>query len=85
MLRTSHQLAVILIENYVVKVRPSHAGFLYLQTSTLVERFDINKCVYRQIFNIRRTKSQNLDASRLVLQFPLCNILKPDVKSRMKM
>ena len=38
-----------------------------------------------QISNISRTKSQNLDVSCLVLQFPLSNALKPGVKSRMKM
>ena len=37
-----------------------------------------------QISNIRRTKSQNLNVSRLVLQLSLPNQLKPDVKSRMK-
>ena len=41
--------------------------------------------VYRQISNISRTKSQNLNSSHLVLQLSLCNILKPCVKSRMKM
>ena len=40
---------------------------------------------YRQLYNVRRTKSQNLNVSRLVLQFPVPNPLKPGVKSRMKM
>ena len=40
---------------------------------------------YRQISYISRTKSQNLNVSRLVLQFSLHNQLKPGVKSRMKM
>ena len=40
---------------------------------------------YRQISNISRTKSQNLNDSSLVLQLPLPNPLKPCVKSRMKM
>ena len=40
---------------------------------------------YRKISNIRRTKSQNLNDSRLVLQLSLSNPLKPGVKSRMKM
>ena len=40
---------------------------------------------YFQISDISRTKSQNLNVSRLVLQLSLCNILKPGVKSRMKM
>ena len=34
-------------------------------------------CIYRQISNIRRTKFQNLHDSRLVLQLPLPNPLKP--------
>ena len=40
---------------------------------------------YRQISNIRRIKSQNLKVSRFVPQLSLRNLLKPDVKSRMKM
>ena len=36
--------------------------------------------MYRKIANIRRTKSQNLNDSRLVLQLSLPNLLKPDVK-----
>ena len=44
------------------------------------------KCLggYRQTSNIRRTKSQNLNVSRLVLQLSLPSTLKP-VTSRMKM
>ena len=41
--------------------------------------------VYRKISNIRRTKSQNLIDSHLVLKSPLPNPLKPGVKSRTKM
>ena len=41
--------------------------------------------IYRQIFDIRRTKSQDLNVSRLVLRLSLPNPLKPRVKSRMKM
>ena len=33
--------------------------------------------------NIRRTKSRNLNFTRLVLQLPLTNPLKPGVKTRM--
>ena len=40
---------------------------------------------YRTISNIRRTKSQNLNVSRLGLRMSLRNILKPSVKWRMKM
>ena len=40
---------------------------------------------YRKISNIRRTKFQNLNDSRLVLHLSLPNLLKPGVKQRMKM
>ena len=40
---------------------------------------------YRQVSNIRRTKSQHLKDSRTVLRLSLPNPLKADVKSRMKM
>ena len=40
---------------------------------------------YRHVPNIRRTKSQHLKDSRIVLRLSLPNPLKPDVKSRMKM
>ena len=40
---------------------------------------------YRKISNVRCIKSQNLNASRLGLQLSLCNILKPGVKTIMKM
>ena len=51
---------------------------------------DIHKSImdihnYRQVSNIRRTESQNLNVSCLVSQLSLCNLLKPGVKSRMKM
>ena len=41
--------------------------------------------MYRKISNISRTKSQNLNVSRLGLQVSSCYILKPSVKWRMKM
>ena len=40
---------------------------------------------YCKICNIRWTKSQNLNDSRLVLQLSLPNLLKPVIKSRFKM
>ena len=40
---------------------------------------------YCKIYNISRTKSPNLNVSRLVLQLSLPNPMKPGVKSRMKM
>ena len=41
--------------------------------------------MYRQVSNIRRTKSQHLRNYRTVLRLSLPNPLKPDVKSSMKM
>ena len=40
---------------------------------------------YRQTYNIRPNKSQNLNGSRLILQLSLLNPLKPGVKSTIKM
>ena len=40
---------------------------------------------YRQVSNVRRTKSQHLKDSCTVLRLSLPNPLTPDVKSRMKM
>ena len=40
---------------------------------------------YRKVNSIRRTKSQNVNVSRLVMQLSLPNPLKLDVKSIMKM
>ena len=40
---------------------------------------------YRKISNISRTQNQNLNDSRLIMQLPFPNALKPGVKSRMKM
>ena len=40
--------------------------------------------MYRQTSNIRPTKSQNLNVSRLILELSLPNPLKSGVMSRMK-
>ena len=40
---------------------------------------------YRQVSNIKRTQSKNINVSRLVLQLSLPNLLKPGVKLRMTM
>ena len=40
---------------------------------------------YRQTYNVSRTKFQNLNVFRLVLQLPPPNPLKRGFKSRMKM
>ena len=63
---------------------PASTYSIYLisyPTLALVQRID-----YCQTTNIRRTKSQNLNVSRLVLRFSLPNpALMPCVQSRMKM
>ena len=41
---------------------------------------DKSDIYYRKLSNIRRTKSQNLNDSRLVLHLSLPNLLKPGVK-----
>ena len=46
---------------------------------------DIGGFKYRQVSNIRHTKSQHLKYSRSVLRLSLPNPLKPDVKSGMTM
>ena len=45
----------------------------------------MDKQSYRKTSSISRTKSQNLNASHLVLQSSLPNQLKPNVKLKMKM
>ena len=45
----------------------------------------VQESTYCKISNIRRTQNQNLNVSRLIMQLPLPNPLKPGVKSRMKM
>ena len=44
------------------------------------KKSQIAVAIYRQICNISRTKSQNFNVSRLVLQLSLANPLKPGVK-----
>ena len=55
------------------------------QTKNISIFYGIYWQTYRKISNIRRTKSQTLNVSRLVLQLSLPNPMKPGVKSKMKM
>ena len=48
-------------------------------------RRSLDTFYYRKVSNIRRTKYQNLNDSRLILQLSVPNPLKPSVKSIMKM
>ena len=56
-----------------------------VQAFNIVGEITELKSHYRQVSNIRRTKCQNLNDSRLVLQLSVPNPLKPSVKSMMKM
>ena len=47
--------------------------------------WSITGLTYRKVYNIRRTKSQNFNVSRLIMYLSLPDPLKPGVKSRMKM
>ena len=59
---------------------------VYVFSITTYKEVHKNKVyTYRKVSNIRCTKSPNLNDSRLVLQLSLSNILKPGIKSRMKM
>ena len=49
-----------------------------------VYNITFNNDIYRQISNISGIKSQTLIGFRLILQLPLPNLLKPGVKSMMK-
>ena len=56
-----------------------------VQVNILIFPFLLNYLTYRKVSNIRHTKCQNLNDSRLVLQLSVPNPLKPSVKSIMKM
>ena len=74
------------IADFMVSGKPAMAwhgsmfGHLQAQWTTLGPM-----PVYRKISNISRTKSQNLNDSHLFSQSSLPNLLRPGVKSRMKM
>ena len=58
--------------------------FTITDASKLRKLFD--KCHnYRKISNNGRTKSPNLNVTRLVMQLSLSNPMQPGVKSRMKL
>ena len=65
-----------------------HLFFTFTLSETMTKLCTIMlsvRCIYRKISSIRRTKSENLSDCCIVLQLPLANPLKPDVKLRMKM
>ena len=60
-----------------------YAGFS--TGAKLLTPWGLEMQIYRQVSNIRRTKSHYLKDFPTVLRLSLPNLLKPDVKSRMKM
>ena len=73
------QIPCCQINNHLILIDPFRVGVEQIRqwTRTLGN--------YRQVSNIRRTKSQHSQDSRTVLRLSLPNPLKPDLKSRMKM
>ena len=57
----------------------------YLERETLGTTPEGYFLMYRKVSNIRGTQNKKLTDSRLIMQLPLPNALKPGVKSRMKM
>ena len=55
------------------------------RSSVATDKIEVGEIRYRKVSNIRRTKCQILNVSRLGFQLSLRNILKPSVKWRMKM
>ena len=70
---------VLCTVNQLYMFHLSYCGNVSIPSSPLTAH------IYRQVSNIRRTKSQQLKDSRTVLRLSLPIPLKPDVKSRMKM
>ena len=64
---------------------PSSSLILSTQGQGSTFSFLVDTFICRKISNITRTKSPNLNVSRIVLQFSLPNPMMPTVKSRMKM
>ena len=61
-----------------------HSSLGYTLSLMTREQTRVSSYIYRQVFNIRRTKCQHLKDSSTVLRLSLPNLLKPNVESRMK-
>ena len=71
--------------NYLLH-KPSSPGNVQIRSLNLVTIEWVDGLhIYRKISNTRRTQSQNINVSRLVLQLSLPNPLKPGVKLKMEM
>ena len=75
------------IDTHSSPVRVSYGVSVVSTNSNLCSAYvtSVLYAIYRKISNIRRAKFQNLSGFRPVLQLSLPNLLKPCVKSRMKM
>ena len=63
-------------------IKFAHLNIFAFQSFTIAQDSNL---AYHQTSDIRCTKSQNLNVSHLVLHLSLPNLLKPGVKSRIKM
>ena len=63
----------------------ANIGKRYKKSEEFLYAVDPMNYAYREISNISRTQSANINVSHLVLQLFLPNLLKPGVKLRMKM
>ena len=80
-------LVIVMVINIRWMLRRMHLAFMHHKYKNIQSLSRCNGVVlaYRQFSNIRRTQFQNINGSRLVLQLPLPNPLKPGIKLRMKM
>ena len=85
-LETSRGVIEVTGENDLVqKIMQLESELNLKRTEAASLKEQVSDPYYRQISNIRHTKSPNLNVFRLVLQLSLPNPLKPGVQSRMKM
>ena len=75
---------IIFFPKYISTVNAESVSSL-LEVPYQTDGYDHIHHIYRKISNIGCTQNQNLNDSRLIMQLPLPNPLKPGVKSRMKM
>ena len=72
------------VDNPELNTSTSHSSGSSQVCQPTTQRNTFYRGIYRKVSNVRRTKSPNLDVSRLVVQLS-SNPMKPGVKSRMKM
>ena len=81
----SRQGTQLMFKGHLLWQIPPNCCYIKVPQNTFAIVKYKHKCqAYRKLSNIRRTKSPNLNVSRLVLQLSLLTPMKPAVKSRMK-